>query len=113
MIPAQRLASLRAIRYTLPQAFPRGYPFVPHSRLTIGRAMLLAGFLGLALTACGRKGPLEPPPDSKNAIDLPAQQTGAVENSFDATNASPLGKPAKRNRPIEVPEKPFVLDPLL
>jgi predicted small lipoprotein YifL len=86
---------------------------VPHSRLTFGRTVLLAGFLGLALTACGRKGPLEPPPDAKNAIDLPAEQTGAVENTFNATDASPLGKPPKRNKPIEVPEKPFVLDPLL
>ncbi|SEL74372.1 lipoprotein-attachment site-containing protein [Bosea lupini] len=86
---------------------------MPHSRLTIGRAVLLAGLLGLALTACGRRGPLEPPPNAKNAIDLPDQQTGAVENSFNATDASPLGKPPKRNRPIEVPEKPFVLDPLL
>jgi predicted small lipoprotein YifL len=86
---------------------------VPHSSLTFGRAVLLAGFLGLALTACGRRGPLEPPPNAKNAIDLPDQQTGAVENSFNATDASPLGKPPKRNKAIEVPEKPFVLDPLL
>jgi predicted small lipoprotein YifL len=86
---------------------------VPHSRLTIGRAVLVAGFLGLALTACGRRGPLEAPPDAKNAIDLPDKQTGAVEDSFNATDASPLGKPPKRNKPIEVPEKPFVLDPLL
>ncbi len=86
---------------------------MPHSRLTIGRAVLLAGFLGLALTACGRRGPPEPPPNAKNAIDLPDQQTGAVENSFNATDASPLGKPPKRNKAIEVPEKPFVLDPLL
>ena len=86
---------------------------MPHSSLTFGRAVLLAGFLGLALTACGRRGPLEPPPNAKNAIDLPDQQTGAVENSFNATDASPLGKPPKRNKAIEVPEKPFVLDPLL
>jgi predicted small lipoprotein YifL len=86
---------------------------VPYSRLTFGRAVLLAGFLGLALTACGRRGPLEAPPDAKNAVALPDQQTGAVENSFNATDASPLGKPAKRNKPIEIPEKSFVLDPLL
>ena len=86
---------------------------MPHSRLTIGRAVLLAGFLGLALTACGRRGPLEPPPNARNAIDLPDQQTGAVEDSFNASEASPLGKPAKRNKAIEIPEKPFILDPLL
>lgn len=87
---------------------------MPHSRLTFGRAMLVAGFLGLALTACGRRGPLEPPPNAKNAIDLPAEQTGATEDTVpNVTDASPLGKPAKRNKAIEIPEKPFVLDPLL
>lgn len=86
---------------------------MPQSRLNLGRTMLVIGLLGLALAACGRRGPLEPPPNAKNAIDLPDKQTGAVEDTFSSTDASPLGKPPKRNRPIEVPEKPFVLDPLL
>lgn len=86
---------------------------MPQSCLKLGRTVLVVGLLGLALAACGRRGPLEPPPNAKNAIELPDQQTGAVENTFNATEASPLGKPAKRNKPIEIPEKPFVLDPLL
>ena len=87
---------------------------MPHSRLTFGRAMLVAGFLGLALTACGRRGPLEPPPNAKNAIDLPAEQTGATEDAVpNVTEVSPLGKAPKRNKAIEIPEKPFILDPLL
>lgn len=86
---------------------------MPQSCLKFGRTVLVVGLLGLALAACGRRGPLEPPPNAKNAIELPDQQTGAVENTFNATEASPLGKPAKRNKPIEIPEKPFVLDPLL
>lgn len=86
---------------------------MPQPRLKLGRTVLVVGLLGLALAACGRRGPLEAPPDAKNAINLPDQQTGAVENTFNATDASPLGKPAKRNKPIEIPEKPFVLDPLL
>ena len=86
---------------------------MPHSSLKLSRAIMVAGLLGLALTACGRRGPLEPPPDAKNPVALPDQQIGAVENTVNPTEASPLGKPAKRNRPIEVPEKPFVLDPLL
>ncbi|MCV9940565.1 lipoprotein [Boseaceae bacterium BT-24-1] len=85
---------------------------MPQSRLKLGRTVLVIGLLGLALAACGRRGPLEPPPNAKNAVDLPDKQTGAVENTF-ATDASPLGKPPKRNKAIEVPEKPFVLDPLL
>lgn len=83
------------------------------SRLKLGRTVLVVGLLGLALAACGRRGPLEPPPNAKNAIDLPDQQTGAVENTFNASEASPLGKAPKRNKAIEIPEKPFVLDPLL
>jgi len=87
---------------------------VPHSRPTFARAVLVAGLLALALGACGRRGPLEPPPNAKNAIDLPDQQTGAVENAVpNVTDASPLGRPPKRNKAIEVPEKPFLLDPLL
>jgi len=86
---------------------------VPQSRLKLGRTVLVVGLLGLALAACGRRGPLEPPPGAKNAIDLPDKQTGAVENNFNATDASPLGKPPKRNKAIEVPNTPFLLDPLL
>lgn len=87
---------------------------MPQSRLKLGRTVLVAGLLGLALTACGRRGPLEPPPNAKNAIDLPDKQIGAVEDNVpNVTDASPLGKPPKRNKAIEVPEKPFVLDPLL
>lgn len=86
---------------------------MPYSRLKLGRAVLVAGLLGLALTACGRKGPLEAPPNAKNAVDLPAEQTGAVENVPTAVDASPLGKPPKSNRAVTVPETPFILDPLL
>lgn len=87
---------------------------MPQSCLKLGRTVLVVGLLGLALAACGRRGPLEPPPNAKNAIDLPAEQTGAVEDAVpNVTDASPLGKPAKRNKAIEIPEKPFVLDPLL
>lgn len=87
---------------------------MPHSRLKLGRNVLLAGLLGLALAACGRKGPLEAPPNAKNAIALPDKQIGAVENTPPtAMDASPLGKPPKANKAIQVPESSFVLDPLL
>jgi len=87
---------------------------VSHSRLKLGRTLLLAGLLGLALTACGRRGPLEAPPNAKNAIELPDSQTGATENNVPtAMDASPLGKPPKTNKAITIPESAFVLDPLL
>lgn len=85
-----------------------------HSRLKLGRTVLVAGFLALALAACGRKGPLEPPPDATGAIALPDRQIGAVENDAEALGqTSILARPPKANRAMVVPDKPFVLDPLL
>jgi predicted small lipoprotein YifL len=87
---------------------------VPHSRLKLGRAVLVAGLLALALGACGRKGPLEAPPNTTGAIDLPDSQIGAVENNTGGiSDTSILARPAKSSRAITVPEKPFLLDPLL
>ncbi|HEY5795778.1 MAG TPA: lipoprotein [Bosea sp. (in: a-proteobacteria)] len=85
-----------------------------HSRLKLGRAVLVAGLLAVALAACGRKGPLEAPPNATNAIDLPDSQIGAVEQDAAAmTQGSMLAKPPKANKQITIPEKPFVLDPIL
>ena len=87
---------------------------MPQPRLKLGRTVLVVALLGLALSACGRRGPLEAPPNAKNAIDLPDKQTGAVENTAPtAMDASPLGKPPKANKAITIPESAFVLDPLL
>ena len=62
-----------------------------NNRRNLVRAAL-AGVLiaGLALSACGRKGALEPPPGA-----------GASDSSDPAT------------RQAEKPDRPFVLDPLL
>lgn len=87
---------------------------MPYDRLKLGRAILVIGLLGLSLAACGRRGPLEPPPNAKNAIDLPDKDIGGVEDQVGATTqASPFGKPAKASRSFTVPESQFVLDPLL
>lgn len=85
-----------------------------HSRLKIGRAVLVASLLALALGACGRKGPLEAPPNATGAIDLPDSQIGAVERDTDSlTQSSILARPPKASRQVTVPEKPFVLDAIL
>jgi predicted small lipoprotein YifL len=86
---------------------------VPHSRLKLGRAVLLAGLIGLGLTACGRKGPLEAPPTATNAVDLPDRDTGADQVTQFGGETSPLARPSKANRAIAIPEKSFALDPLL
>lgn len=84
------------------------------SRLKLGRTLLVVGLLAVALGACGRKGPLEPPPNATGAIDLPDDQIGAKENDPSSLgSASVLAKPAKANRAISVPNRSFVLDPLM
>jgi predicted small lipoprotein YifL len=66
------------------------------------RPRALAAFLALMLAACGRYGPLEPPPDP-NAPPKPANSN--------PTNMSSLAKPAIP--PIVPPKQPFFLDFLL
>ena len=84
------------------------------SRLKLGRTLLVVGLLAVALGACGRRGPLEAPPNAAAAIDLPDDQIGAKENDPSSLgSASVLAKPAKTNKAIVIPNKPFVLDPLL
>ena len=74
------------------------------SSLLAGRARLpaLAAALALMLAACGRYGPLEPPPDP-NAPPKPANSTPG--------NLGSLAKPSIP--PIMPPKQPFFLDFLL
>jgi predicted small lipoprotein YifL len=73
------------------------------------RAALVAGLLLLSLTACGRRGALEPPPDP-SAPQAPAQAEAAEAGTL----PSPVGTPrSKPNRGYTIPNKPFILDPLL
>lgn len=87
---------------------------MPYSRLTLGRAIMVVGLLGLSLGACGRKGPLEAPPRAANAIELPDADVGGTPVAVPGTTeVSPLAKPSKASRAVTVPEKSFVLDPIL
>jgi len=67
-------------------------------------APALAGLAALALCACGRIGPLEPPPNP----NAPSQTAAAA--SPDQVLA-PQAKP--KIPPITPPQQPFILDPLL
>ena len=72
--------------------------------LFAGRARLraFAAVLALLLAACGRYGPLEPPPDP-NAPPKPANSN--------PTNMASISKPPIP--PIKAPNRPFFLDFLL
>lgn len=69
--------------------------------------LLLAGTLAAGLAGCGRKGALEPHPDSPEARQRPAQNQPVTASSL-APNG---GK--RRTPPITPPKRPFVLDFLL
>lgn len=80
------------------------------SSLSLSRAALVAGLLVLGLTACGRRGALEPPPDAS----AEAAETQTQVPTSDATLPSPVGTPrASARRGYTIPNKPFILDPLL
>jgi predicted small lipoprotein YifL len=79
------------------------------SSLTFPRAVLVAGLLVLGLTACGRRGALEPPPDASAQAETQTQTP-----TSDATLPSPVGTPrSKPSQGYTIPNKPFILDPLL
>ncbi len=61
----------------------------------------------LALSACGRVGPLEPPPDP-TALAKPAAPKA---DSLSGETIAPQMKP--KIPPITPPNQPFFLDPLL
>ena len=78
------------------------------SRLIFCRSVMVAGLLVLGLSACGRRGALEPPPDRS----APAAQEQAT--TANPTLPSPVGTPRSAPRQgYTVPNKPFILDPLL
>ncbi|MEZ0172210.1 lipoprotein [Microvirga sp. TS319] len=77
--------------------------------VSLSRTALVAGLIVLGLSACGRRGALEPPPNG-SATAQPQQQDAEGQ----ATLPSPVGTPrSKPSRAYTVPNKPFILDPLL
>ena len=75
----------------------------PYRFVRPARLKTLAALLALGLAACGRYGPLEPPPDP-NAPPKPA-------NSNPSNLNGGLSKPSIP--PIVAPKQPFFLDFLL
>ena len=80
------------------------------SSLAFPRVALIAGLAILSLSACGRRGALEPPPDPS----APQAQAAAQAPEGQGTLPSPVGTPRSRpDRGFTIPDKPFILDPLL
>ena len=94
---------------------------LPPSKL--GVAVLLAA-LALTLASCGRRGPLEPPPDAAALNTPPVIGTPGTEEKpanpgdlpeQNAASSSSTAAPAQAGANLPPPRtpKPFVLDPLL
>ncbi|MBM1174997.1 LPS translocon maturation chaperone LptM [Microvirga arabica] len=78
------------------------------SSLSLARPLLIAGLVVLCLSACGRRGALEPPPSAS----APAAQPASTVS--DTALPSPVGTPRSSPRlGYTIPDKPFILDPLL
>jgi predicted small lipoprotein YifL len=98
---------------------------------SFGRTLLTAGLVALALSACGRRGPPEAPPDpsvtppqrgarTSQATPAggpgPSQATGELDDEEVETGpvVVPSPRPARNpRRGYVVPQQPFILDPLL
>ncbi len=72
------------------------------------------------LSACGRRGPLEPPPKAANPVPTTLPDTdefGAPSGETDAAAAPsitpPIGQDKPPGRAFTAPKRPFILDPLL
>ena len=95
--------------------------------LLSGRALLMAGVLVLALSACGRRGPLEAPltlaeqaAQQQSAQARQARQQAAAEEADEEEIGrrqvlvpNPNPAPRRRSRAYTIPNEPFILDPLL
>ena len=82
---------------------------------TSGWAIVVLSAAALALGACGRKGPLDPPTSNINGplASVPAPTDTEAENAakpsvYNSTYGTETGPVAPRGA-----RKPFVLDPLL
>ncbi|KAA2236361.1 LPS translocon maturation chaperone LptM [Salinarimonas soli] len=87
-----------------------------------GRALMVAGALLVALSACGRRGPLEPPPVAAVPAAAPgtvAAQTQAEvaeegpDTILPSVSPTPPASSRQQKRGFTIPKDPFILDPLL
>jgi predicted small lipoprotein YifL len=85
------------------------------NRLSVPRALVLALLLPLALGACGRKGPLDPPPSAAVPSPPPAAQSRFIDPTTPtggAQQAQPA--PVQTTQAAQQPaKKTFFLDPLI
>lgn len=74
--------------------------------------LAVALVLPLALTDCGRKGVLDPPPDTAVPTPAPATQSRYTGPTAPLGGAQPAA-PVQAQAAAPPPKKSFILDPLL
>jgi predicted small lipoprotein YifL len=93
---------------------------LPQHRLGIACALAVALVLPLALAACGRKGPLDPPPSAELPAAPPPNAAPAPQSYVDPL--TPIGtaqqaQPVVVTRALPATSQPaarsFILDPLI
>ncbi len=85
---------------------------IPFRPLPILAVLILA----TALSACGRRGPLEPPPRAvAPAANVIADEPEAAPAEDALPSLAPPVAPGERGgrKPIVAPKRPFILDSLL
>ena len=90
---------------------------MPSDRLGVRWTLAVALVLSLALAACGRKGPLDPPPDSAVPQQVPATPGvppgASLTNFVDPTTPTGGAQPAPVQTTAPPAQKTFLLDPLI
>ncbi|HTV35519.1 MAG TPA: lipoprotein [Xanthobacteraceae bacterium] len=81
------------------------------NRLSVARALTFALALPLALCACGRKGPLDPPPSAAIPASPPAARTSLIDPTT-PTGGAQQAQPAP-TQTTQAPKKTFFLDGLI
>lgn len=77
------------------------------------RALLIAAVATLSLAACGKKGPLEPAPGSRDALAAEAAKKAQGQNQADMSPQVGVRR-SRRPPPVTAPKgDPFLLDFLL
>ncbi len=89
------------------------------------RTIIFVGVIAVSVSACGRRGALEAPPDPNAVIaqksakkDQPTSKAQSVDNKDDDDDSdndlsAPVGQAKKRPKGFVIPKDPFILDPLL
>jgi predicted small lipoprotein YifL len=83
-------------------------------RLSVRSAIAVALLLPLTLGACGRKGPLDPPPSAAIPSPPPAARTTYVDPTTPTGRAQQVQPaPVQTTQAAPPPKKSFLLDPLI